>query len=238
MQDKRRHERIKVDVVEMHGKMSLAEKVEIIDMSLGGVSLKADRRLNIGKEIMLKLEEKGKTIDLKGVIVRSELSGIEENASGERVSVYTAGMMFNDGQAEKIINFFNFIMQGILKETSMKAERRISVRFQLTAPQEKVLGFPAQFMVKVISPGGMLIQTDQALAPESMVPMSLSLDADKTIDFVGRIASCSLLEETDQTKYEIGVEFKELTDADRVLMKTFIDYLAEVTAESEGGKSE
>ena len=62
MQDKRRHKRYNLDLVEVNGKMSLTDKVEVLDISLGGVALKADRRLNIGKEYMIKLQEKGKTL--------------------------------------------------------------------------------------------------------------------------------------------------------------------------------
>src|SRR5512146_692956 len=99
MQDKRRHKRFRLDVIEINGKMSLADKVKIIDISLGGIAIKADRRLNIGREYTIRLEEKGKIIDVKGVVVRSELSGIEEGNKGEQVSIYKAGMLFKEGQA-------------------------------------------------------------------------------------------------------------------------------------------
>jgi len=87
MQDKRRHKRFKLDIIEINGKMSLADKVKIIDISLGGIAVKADRRLNIGREYLIRLEDKGKSIDVKGIVVRSELSGIEERDKGERVSI-------------------------------------------------------------------------------------------------------------------------------------------------------
>jgi hypothetical protein len=237
MQDKRRHERLKLDIVELHGKMSLAEKVEIIDISLGGVSLKADRRLNIGKEILLRLQEKDTSVDLKGVVVRSELSGIEENAAGERVAVYTAGMMFKDDQTEKIITFFNYLMQGMQKDVSSGVDRRLNVRFQSTGTQEKVLGVPAQFKVKVISPGGMLILTDQAVEPETTIPMSLSLSEDKTVNFIGRVASCQIAEEQGQPQYEIGVAFGDLTNEDRTLITSFIDYMAKLQVDDEGERA-
>lgn len=226
MENKRLHERIKLDLVELHGKMSLAEKVEVIDISLGGVSLKADRRLNIGKELSLKLEEKGVVVNLKGVIVRSELSGIEQNAAGERVSVYTAGMMFSEGQSDKIVTFFNFIMQGMRKEASSGMDRRLNVRFPTSGSPEKQLGVPAQFKVKVLSPGGMLIQTDQRLELDTTLPMSLALSAEKTVDFIGRVASCVATEERGQQQYEIGIAFGDLTPEDRTQIRTFIDDMA------------
>jgi hypothetical protein len=226
MQDKRRHKRFRLDLVEINGKMILADKVEIIDISLGGVALKADRRLNIGKEYVIKLGDKGKHIDVKGVVVRSELIGIEERTNGERVSIYKAGLMFKEGQADQIADFLNSIEQSKKEEVPVTVDRRLAVRFHITTPREKILSFPAQFKVKVISLSGMLIQTEQPLEIESMIPMDLSLSADNPVNFVGRVASCQMTEDKGQGCYEIGMEFTDLTEKDRTLLKTFMTYLA------------
>jgi c-di-GMP-binding flagellar brake protein YcgR len=210
----------------INGKMILAERVEIIDISLGGVALKTDRRLNVGKEYLIKLGDKGKSIDVKGIVVRCELSTIEERSNGARVSIYTAGMMFKDVSPDTIADFLNSIEQDKKEAMPVKVDRRLSVRFYITTPREKILCFPAQFKVKEISLSGMLIQTEQALETESMIPMGLSLKADNPVNFTGRVASCRMTEEKGQAHYEIGVEFKDLTDTDRTLLKTFIDYLA------------
>ncbi len=105
MLEKRRHKRFKLDLIELNSRLSLTDPVEIIDMSFGGVALKAYRRLNIGKEYVIKLEDKGKYIDVRGIVVRSKLSGIEERTNGERVSIYTAAMRFQEGAEEMIANF-------------------------------------------------------------------------------------------------------------------------------------
>jgi hypothetical protein len=210
----------------INGKMILADRVEIIDISLGGVALKTDRRLNVGKEYLIKLGDKGKSIDVKGVIVRCELSTIEERSNGERVSIYTAGMMFKDVSPDTIADFLNSIEEDKKEAMPVMVDRRLTVRFYITTPWEKTLCFPAQFKVKEISLSGMLIQTDQALETESMVPMVLSLRADNPVNFTGRVVSCRMTEDRGQAHYEIGVEFKDLTDTDRTSLKTFIDYLA------------
>ncbi len=232
MQDKRRHKRFRLDLIEINGKMSLADKVEIIDISIGGVALKADRRLNIGREYLIKLGEKGKSIDVKGIVVRSELSGIEERANGERVLIYKAGMKFKDGSADKVADFLNLIKHSKKEQVSAMVDRRFNVRFQITTPSEQTLSFPAQFKVKNISLSGMLIQTEQALGIESMVPMGLSLSDDSHVNFNGRVASCRKTEDEGQAHYEIGVEFSDLTDKDRELLKTFIDYLVTMETQS------
>ncbi len=107
MLEKRQHKRFGVDLLEINGKLSLTNTVEIIDMSFGGVALKVDRRLNIGKECLLKFEEKEKkkSIDVKGTVARCKLSIIEERFNGQRVSIYTAGMKFEEGSEEKVADF-------------------------------------------------------------------------------------------------------------------------------------
>jgi len=227
MQDKRRHKRYRVDLVEINGKMSLADKVQILDISLGGISLKADRRLNIGNEYLLKLHEKGKDLEVKGTVVRSELSGIEQKADGQGVSIFTVGMMFKEGFADKLADFLKPIEQTRKKEEAPSvADRRLNVRFNITTPQERILSYPLQFKVKSISLGGMLIQTEQALEINGKIPMELSLIADTAVKFIGRVVSCAMTEHTGQTNYDIGVEFTDLTDEDTTSLKTFIDYLA------------
>ncbi|HEY6010043.1 MAG TPA: PilZ domain-containing protein [Nitrospirota bacterium] len=224
MQNKRRHKRFKVDVLELGGKMSLADTVEIINISLGGIALNADRRLDIGREYVIKLGDKQKAIDIKGTVVRSELIGFKVNKTGEQVPFYSAGFMFKDGQEKKITEFLQIIEQHIQKEeVPASGERRLGVRFQIVTPQEKVLNFPEQFRVKVISLSGMLIQTEQLLSIESSIPMELSLSADKSVNFIGRVASCQMAEEKERTRYEIGVEFTEVKD--RTLLERFIDYV-------------
>ncbi|HTP04189.1 MAG TPA: PilZ domain-containing protein [Nitrospirota bacterium] len=103
--EKRRHKRFLLDLIEISGRLGLTDKVEIIDISFGGVSLKADRRLNIGKEYLFTLGDKGNSLVVRGVVVRCKLSGIEERYNGERALIYTAGMRFDEGSANKIADF-------------------------------------------------------------------------------------------------------------------------------------
>lgn len=234
MQNKRQHTRYRVDVMEINGKMSLTDKVKILDISLGGVALKADRRLNIGKEYMIKLQDKRKTLDVKGIVVRSELSSIEKRGAGESVSIYTAGLTFKEGYADKIADFLKPIEQNRQKNMPSVGDRRLNIRFNITTPEEKILNYPAQFKVKTISLSGLLIQTDQAVEINRNIPMELSLNAGQVVAFIGRVASCAMKEKTDQPPYEIGVEFSDFTDKDKTVLKSFIDHLATVDGKNEG----
>ncbi len=131
MQDRRRHNRFKLDLQKMNGKMCLADKVEIIDISLGGVAIKADRRLNIGNEYSIKLGDREKQIEVRGIVIRSELSGFEERGDRERVSVYSAGMRFKDGSTEKIADFLGAIEHSKKENMPATPDRRCDIRFQI-----------------------------------------------------------------------------------------------------------
>jgi Tfp pilus assembly protein PilZ len=210
-------------------RMVLAHKVEILDISLGGVALKSDRRLNIGREYLLRLDEKGKKLDVRGIVVRSELSGIESRADGESASIYTAGVMFKDASPNIVSNFISAITHS-KKEAAVTAYQKLNVRFNLITPSEKTLNFPSQFKVKEISISSMLIETDQALSKKSLIPMKLRLQADKHINLIGKVASCRMTGDKRQEHYEIGLEFNKLTDTETALLKSFIDYLAVMEA--------
>ena len=226
MEDKRQHKRFRLDVVEINGKMILAQKVEIVDISQGGIALKTDRRLNVGKEYVITLGEKSSPINVKGIIVRCELSQIEERSNGQQFPIYTAGMMFKDVPLNKITDLLNSIEKHKKEEALVIVDRRLAVRFNLRTPWEKILSFPAQFKVKDISLSGMLIQTEEALGTESMIPLGLSLKADNPVNFIGKVASCRIAGDKEKALYEIGVVFTDLTDEGRTLLKQFIDYLA------------
>jgi sulfur carrier protein ThiS len=225
-QDKRRHKRYKLELMEVNGKMSLADKVEILDISLGGVALRVDRRLNPGREYQLKLVDKGKSIELKCIVVRSELTGIEERADGERIMIFSAGMKFREDSSRQIEDFFKSIELAEYETVPSEVDRRMNVRFHIHMPGEKILTYPAQFKVMEISLSGIRIQTDESLALQSVIPMGLALRENSFVHFQGRVASINNVEEDSKACYEIGVEFLDLSEEETALLKSFINHLA------------
>ncbi len=224
MRDLRKHKRFKLDVIDLSSRMSIVGKVEIIDISVSGIALKADRKLNIGKEYLITLGYEGNQITVKGNVVRSELSGIEERSEGEKVTVYSAGLSFKDESANKVQNFLDSI--GADKKTPVT--ERIDwfyrdIKFSITTPSEKVLNLLSQFGVKEISRSGIIIQTDRKLKIGSMVLMELSVSACEPASFMGKVVSCRTIQGKENVTYDIGVEFTELTDRARSLIQRFIE---------------
>jgi len=118
MGDKRGHKRFRLEVMDIKGKMMFASKIEIIDISIGGISLRADRRLNIGRGYVLQLEDKKKVISVKGVVAWSLLSGSIGRQGGESIPEYTAGMEFRDVSTEKTADLLHFIERHKKEEVS------------------------------------------------------------------------------------------------------------------------
>jgi hypothetical protein len=141
----------------MNGQISLSDKVEILDISLGGIALKVDRRLNIGREYLLKLREDEKTLEVKCIVARTDLSGIEQRANGESVSIYTTGMIFKEGSTDRIAEFLKPIQQHKQMNETNDPDRRVDVRFLIGGPMDTMLSYPAEFTLKTISLSGMLI---------------------------------------------------------------------------------
>ncbi len=220
MQDKRRYKRYRLDVMELNSRIIFADKVEILDISLCGIAIKADRRLNMDCEYLLRLDNKGGHISVKGIVVRSSLVGTEERSNGERVPIYIAGLKFRDDMADLVANFLH------LFKAAFSGNRRLSVRFHITTPREAVLKFPAQYRVKVISLGGMLIETEQAFEQESRVQMELSYNDITPISFKGRIASCHNTGDDAHPCHEIGIEFLDLLEKDKAVLAEFIEHIS------------
>jgi hypothetical protein len=145
-------------------------------------------------------------------------------------SIYTAGLVFKDGYADKIADFLRPIEQNKKKNSPAVVNRRLNVRFNIITPGRHILSYPLQFKVRSISLGGMLIQTQQSVEINSTIPMELALNADKAVTFVGRTIDCTMMEMAGQTNYDIRVEFTDLSDQGKALLTTFIDYMAELEA--------
>jgi hypothetical protein len=237
MRNRRRYKRFKLDLIDLCSKMSSIGNVEIIDISLRGVAIKADRKLNIGKECLLMLGYEGKYINAKGMIVRPKLSGIQERTDEGKVPIYSAGILFKDASAGQVKDFLDSIENN--KKIQVPEQPNWAYRdilFSITTPNEKVLKLSTQFGIKDISQSGVIIQSDHKLRTNSMVLMELSLNSCESGNFMGTVVSCRMKQDEGHGKYNIGVEFLELTDRDRSLIISVIDRVRKQNAGAGSGK--
>ena len=133
MQDRRQHKRYKVLTRGMKGEMISAKNVELIDISINGISLKTDKRLSPGSSYILKLKYEDKIISLKSTVAWSVLSELGKNPDGDSIPLYTAGMEFTSIPKEMINELKTFIEKHNMEEyerpyISISSERRLDVR--------------------------------------------------------------------------------------------------------------
>ena len=225
MHDKRRYNRFKLNDREVHGKMALATEVKIIDISISGISLKANRRLNIGSDYTLKLQG-SRTISLKGTVVWCSLTETRKGTQGEIIPIYSAGMQFKDMSTERITELQYLIESHKIEEVHVIGGTRLHIRFHIKDPENASLIYPDNYIVKTISLGGMLIECLKTFEIESRIPMEMFICDDNPLKFVGRVASCQAIDKEGQKQYHMGIEFLDLTEKDREILASFIDHCA------------
>lgn len=226
MQNQRKHKRFKLRLINVESKVNVAGRADIVDMSLGGVLLRTEGKLAIGRECSILFGHRGTNYPVKGQVVRSELSGIDERSGNKSVARYLVGIMFKEGSAGTVREFLDSIEQSKKVEVPATANWRFrDVQFNLTTPNEKVLEFPVQFTIRDISKSGVIIQTDQPLKMDCVVLLELSLDAAAPVRFMGKVVSCRASRDPGQEGYAVGVEFTDLTDKVLTVLRQFLESL-------------
>lgn len=234
MKERRRYPRFAVEIMDLNGKILFANEVKILDLSVGGVLIKADKRLNIGRNYVLRIESRGKKLNVQGTVVRCMLSE-SQKVQGNIIPIYTAGMQFTNLTSEKMNEIADFIRQNVQLEKYKACEPdilkvsgiRLHVRFRIENLEKASVEFFEVYKVKKISLCGMLIESEEQVKAGDKLSMEMELFEDKTIRFLGKIINCEPLKDTFPMMYKIGIEFDEMPEEDKITLKRFIDSLSQ-----------
>ncbi len=109
--EKRNHVRFGVEDMDVSGHLSFANEVKIINICMGGVMVRADRRLNIGSKYTLKIGYGDKMLITKAAVAWSLLAEGIEDSQGNIVPIYAAGMQLKDVPNEKIRDLIAFLKE-------------------------------------------------------------------------------------------------------------------------------
>lgn len=218
MENRRRSKRFVVEGIE--GNIQFSTEVDILNISINGVALKASRRFEIGREYRLNLQYKDQVVSMNGAVVWSVLSELHKDQHSENVPVYKAGLRFTDVVSNKMARLLEFIESHKLSQDS-----RLNVRFEVRSPDKAMLEGPHNYSVKKVSISGMLIETDMPLEIDERFPMEFFIGGDKAIRFIGRVASCIEITDAVPKHYDIGIEFIEMMDDERTRLEKFIGTL-------------
>src|SRR5262245_13264892 len=215
--EKRRAKRLAVKGV--HGQLPFETKVEVLNLSLGGVAVRADRRLSAGTSCSIRLQVGELTLDFTGVVAWCTRTGFRKS-NGKRTAVYAAGLKLDGVIPDKTRALLSFIDAN----KPSGEQRLLGIRFKIEAPA--TLKGLERYEVKRISVWGMLIETPNSLEVDSVHPMEIRPSRGRPIRLSGRVANQAEVERKAQVDYEVGIEFVKMSREDRSRLKRFVATLA------------
>jgi hypothetical protein len=227
MNEKRPYKRYKVGLLDINSAMIQASDTEIINIGLGGISLRANRRLNMSETYVLRIKSKGAVLNLKGIVIWSQLSGIRKGPFSNTIPIYTAGLEFVDSSNNKRDVIRNFIetneKEGYLVDTQQLNNMRLYMRVRVNAPEKAlILDQTESHKVKQLGFGSAKIESKHPVKVDDRIPMIISFKEDNFIVFQGRIVSCLLIRTAYPKAYDIEIQFTKLSENDREILVEFI----------------
>ena len=221
----RRYSRFIVEEMGIGGKILFTTDVKIHDISLGGACISIEKKLNMGSEYKLRAEHDDRSIQIKAVVMWEKMSGSRTSENGDIVPVYTVGLKFRNVIANQGAEVVDFISR-IYHDSSL---RLTGVRVNFFDDGRSVLSYPKDYFVKRIGLGGMLLELEHKLSVDQKFHMEVIFPEDKDpFGFMGRIASCMKKPDLVPERYEIGVEFLEMSESGKSRLRAFISSLEDI----------
>jgi hypothetical protein len=220
----------KVSLLDVIGAMADAGDTEIINISLGGISLRANRRLNMSGTYTLRIKSRGTALNLKGTVIWSRISGIQKGSFSNIIPIYTAGFEFIDGSNNKREEIRHFMeahqKEGYAADAQQLDNMRLYLRVQIDAPERAlILDQTESHRVNQLSFCGAKIESKHPMKVNHSIPMMISFAEDKFIVFQGRIVSCLLIRSASPKAYEMEIQFTKLSENDGETLLEFIRLL-------------
>jgi hypothetical protein len=227
MEEKRRYERYPADFLDIHGRILFSSGITIHNISVGGIAFSTDKKLIEGRNYALRLESKGRILNIMGTIMWSRSSSANQK-NGNILPICTVGMKFLNLSGRKVLELKHFIKDNFKDYQKLESEGavisgiRLHVRFYIQNLEKATLNFVEYFKAKKISQSGMLVESKCPLELEDAVPMTMDLSDTKSIAFWGRIVTCKAVEKAGLQLYEIGIEFTDISESDITILREFI----------------
>jgi hypothetical protein len=131
-QEKRQHQRYYIYDHNINIEIDCANEVEVVDMSLGGISLKTDIQLQAGNQYILRLKRKGNVIAVRGDVKWSSLSEYKKYIVHNKlfpifhnglIPIYSAGIQFKKVSDEQLAEIMQLIYEHGYKDLDLNAIR-------------------------------------------------------------------------------------------------------------------
>jgi hypothetical protein len=219
--DNRRNKRHVVDGID--GNVLYTSDIEVLNLSIDGAAIETAKRLELNREYTFKLKYHESFISLRGSVVWAILVSKVKN-NGAVTPFYRAGIRFTDTLSEKA----NMLLQFIEDNRIKKRENRLGgVRFNISSTEHMKVDLPHEYKVIKISLSGMLVETEYPLVIESHYNIELFINS-HNLKIVGRVVYSKEYVVDNAVKYEIGMEFFEISEDDERILQEFLDTLEEM----------
>jgi len=206
-------------VHDVRGWLTFRAEARVLNLSLTGMSVETIHPLEVGKAYTVRLTHGDIDLRLAGTLVRSRFRGTRKLAAaqgGESAPVYESGIRFDDALGDHAATLHRLL--GASAEVSL--ERRITGRFDLGLPESVRLRRDYQFEVLKISATGMLVEAELAPKVDTLFEIGVGLGGEE-LKSLCRIAFVAPAEGR-EGHHQLGVEFRDLSPADRRRLEDFI----------------
>ncbi len=217
--DNRRNKRYIVE--EIQGNVLYTSDLELLNISIDGAAIETTKRLELNREYTFKIMYKDTFLNLRGRVVWAILLSKEKKNSKAVIPIYRAGIRFTDVLSEKANMLLDFIEENKIQAV----ENRLGgERFKIANPRNIKIDLPHKYNLKKISLSGMLVETEYPLDLNSHYDIELFLN-ETVMNIVGRVANCRRNDSDEGNKYDIGIEFIEISDNDKEFLKNYLNTL-------------
>lgn len=217
--------RFRVENMDINEKTLFSAEVELLDVSVSGACIKTSRSLKSREKLLVRLEREGTYLTLPCSVIWEDLLGCEGDLTEKSVPIYKTGVSFVNLSTDKLVRLKDFIRQsGAPYEQKLSdSYTRGALRFTLHANRKTVICYTKTFPVKKIGLGGMLAGPSGAVQRENVFPMGLFISRDDPpIRFRGRIASLVPLPDSKSGRFDVGIEFLDMTRTDKFKLSKFL----------------
>lgn len=211
----RRHRRY--DVEGVVGSLLFSVEVTILDISAGGMQVETASRLMVGRRYSFRLQREGRTLQVKGKVAWSVLTGTARLAEGEVAPVYKAGIAFERTLTEEGRELVDFIQESI----TVRPELRLFGRLQVTDDRPATAELGSGLAVKRLSLSGMLVESELDSRLDEVLTMEVRL-GEVQIAVSGRVAYVSQGAGAGGSN-QLGIEFLDLTEHQRAAISRFVE---------------
>ncbi|GAB4485215.1 MAG: hypothetical protein OHK006_10970 [Thermodesulfovibrionales bacterium] len=216
----RKYKRFDARNKSLTARVILTDTIELSNISTSGACIVTTKTLRPGDNILLKIPHEKVSTPLKCTIIW-ERANEESDAGIARPACHKAGVKFTDLSTDTLVQLKDFMrMTGVPCEKKLPDEYQPSpLRFRVVENNRAKLNYPADFPVRRISLGGMLVETTCDFEQEERHPMALLLPGDdRPLKFLGRVASRI----PRNGFFDLGIEFMDMNAYDQGRLGMFL----------------